>query len=61
MANKTFKITVEFTCPDMIDSETLRENFDGDAMAAYKFISDDFKEPITSFSTEDKILTIKVI
>jgi len=61
MPNKTFKVTVEFICHDMISAEDLEKKFNGDAMLAYKEISDDFKDSPVCFSSGDKVVKVEVL
>lgn len=61
--NKAFKVTVEYICTDMIDEETLKNEFNDDAMLAYKFISDGFEDSVLNFceDTKDKVVAVDVI
>jgi hypothetical protein len=61
MSDVAFKITVEFYCYDMIDGETFIKDYDGDAMLAYKFISDNFNDSPLNFSSGDKIVKVEVL
>jgi len=60
--NVSFKITVEYICPDMIDENYLRESFNNNAIEAYKFISDNFSDSVTSFSSKtEKIIKVELL
>ena len=59
--NIGFKITVEFECPNMIDDKTLQEEYGGNVMAAYQFISDNFKESVINFSTREKVIGVEIL
>ncbi len=60
--NKTFKVTVEFICKDMIDEESLKDDFNGNAIAAYKMISDDFGDSIINFCDgQEKVVNVEVV
>lgn len=63
MKNKNIglKITVEFTCYNMIDEKTLAEDFNNDCFAAYKFISGDFTDSPANFSASEKIVKVEVV
>lgn len=63
MKNKNigFKITVEFTCYNMIDEKTLADEFNNDCLEAYKFISDNFTDSPLNFSDSDKIVKVEVV
>ena len=59
--NIGFRITVEFDCHDMIDEESFIKEYGGDAMLAYKFISDNFHDSPLNFSTDDRIVKVEVL
>lgn len=61
MGNIGLKITVEFYCDNMIDEQCFIDDFKSDPTAAYKFISDDFKDSPLNFSTGDEIIKIEVL
>jgi len=54
-----FKVTMEFTCPNMIDKEALEKEFGGDLMKAYKFISDDFRDSPYNYSTREDVIKVE--
>ena len=55
----TFKVTVEFICPNMIDDEVLREKFNNDPMSAYKWIAED--DNPYSFSESTKVTKVQIV
>jgi len=59
--NIGFRITVEFDCTDMIDEKTFHDEFNCDPMAAYKFISDNFKDSPLNFSEDDRIVKVELL
>lgn len=56
-----FKITVEYTCHNMILENDFLKSFDNDIMMAYKFISDDFNEDPSAFADSHRIVKIDLI
>lgn len=57
----TFKVTVEYTCRNMVEQESLLKDFEGDALKCYKYISDDFKDSPYNFSSEPgKVINVEV-
>lgn len=59
--NLGFKVTVEFYCEDMIDEQTLKDEYNNDPFLAYKFISDNFNDSPLNFSTYDKIVKVELL
>ena len=59
--NIGFRITVEFDCSDMIDEQTFQDEYGGDPISAYKFISDNFLDSPLNFSNEDRIIKIELL
>jgi hypothetical protein len=59
--NVGFKITVEYTCADMMDVEEFERAFKNDALEAYKAISDDFKDSPLNFSDSEKVVKVEPI
>lgn len=61
MSDLSFKVTVEFLCHNMLDEEEFINDFNSDAMLAYKFISDDFDEHVLNFSSDNgKIVKVEI-
>lgn len=58
-SNVGFKVTIEFSCPNMIDEETLNRDFGGDLMKAYKFICDDFRDNPYNFSEKEDVVKVE--
>jgi len=56
-----FRITVEFDCPNMIDEETFIKLFLSDPAAAYKYISDNYNDNPSNFSSEERIIKIELL
>ena len=56
-----FRITVEFDCPNMIDEETFIKLFLSDPTAAYKYISDNYNDNPSNFSSEERIIKIELL
>lgn len=56
-----FRITVEFDCPNMIDEETFIKRYMSDLTAAYKFISDNYGDNPSDFSSEERIIKIELL
>ena len=56
-----FRITVEFDCPNMIDKETFIKLFLSDPTAAYKYISDNYSDNPSNFSSEERIIKIELL
>lgn len=40
--NLTFLVTVTYRCPNMIDTETLNKQYEGNLLECWRFISDNF-------------------
>ena len=59
--NISFRITVEFDCSDMMDEKTFHDEFNCDAMEAYKFISDNFSDSPLNFSNDDRIVKVELL
>ena len=62
MSTKGFKITIEYYLPNMIDEESLRDEFDNDLEECYRFISDNFNDSILNFidsRDQEKIIKIE--
>jgi len=59
--NIGFRITVEFDCSDMIDDKTFQDEYGGNPMAAYKFISDNFSDSPLNFSSDYRIIKIEFL
>ena len=59
--NIGFRITVEFDCSDMMDEKTFHDEYGCDAMAAYKFISDNFSDSPLNFSNEDRVIKVELL
>ncbi len=53
-----FKVTVEYICPNMIDAESLVNEFNNDPMKAYKFISDNFGDSPYNFSESEQVTKV---
>jgi hypothetical protein len=56
-----FKVTMTFICEDMIDEESFLKDFNSDAMACYKFITDDFTDSVYNFCDEGTVEKVEVI
>lgn len=56
-----FRITMEFDCPNMIDEETFIKLFLSDPTAAYKYISDNYSDNPSNFSSEERIIKIELL
>ena len=54
-------VAVEFDCTNMIDEKTFHDEFNCDPMAAYKFISDNFKDSPLNFSEDDRIVKVELL
>lgn len=59
--NIGFRITVEFDCLDMIDEKIFHDEYGGDPMTAYKFISDNFSDSPLNFSSDDRIVKVELL
>jgi len=58
----SFKVTVEFDCHSMIDEDSLRDEFNNNPIACYKFITDNFKDSVINFCDEkEKVVKVEVI
>ena len=56
-----FLVTVKFKCSNMIDSRTLKEDFEDNAFEAYMVISDYFQDSVKDFSTEETVINVEVL
>jgi hypothetical protein len=56
-----FRITAEFDCLDMIDEKIFYDEYGGDIIAAYKFISDNFSDSPFAFSSDDRIVKVELL
>lgn len=56
----TFKVTVEYTCKNMISGNVLNKDFNSSAMLAYKFISNNFKDSPYNFSSSQKVISVEI-
>ena len=59
MGNVSFKITVEYICYNMISEKELNEIYNGNVVAAYSFISNNFDDSPENFATDCTITKIE--
>jgi hypothetical protein len=45
----------------MVDEETLQNQYGGDPLEAYRYISDDFTDSPASFSNSEKVVKVEII
>lgn len=56
-----FKVTVEYTCPSMVDEETFKKEYNNDPLGAYKSISDNFSDSPDNFSEKEKVIKVEIL
>ena len=59
--NIGFKVTVEYTCLNMVDEKILKEEFNNDPLAVYKFVSNDFEDSPDNFSESEEIVKVEIL
>lgn len=62
MRDLDFKVTIEYTCKNMIDEESFKDAFKGNPLEAYKMISDNFNDGISNFcNDEGSVIKVELI
>ena len=53
-------VTVEFDCPNMLSEQDFHDQFGSDPMAAYRVISDNLSDNPWNFSSDERVISVKV-
>lgn len=56
-----FRVTVEYDCPDMVDEASFYREYEGNAMAVYREISDNFRESPWNYTEVERVVKVEVI
>lgn len=60
--NINFRVTVSFDCYNMVSEKDFHDEFDCNPMAAYRFISDNFRDSVINFSTdEEEVISVELL
>ena len=57
----SFKVTVEFVCKNMATQKELENRFNNDPELCYKFISDNYNDSPSCFSSKEKVIKVEII
>lgn len=55
------RVAVEFDCPNMLSEQDFHDQFGSDPMAAYRFISDNLSDSASSFSSDERVISVRVL
>jgi len=59
--NLAFKVTVEFTCYNMVDENTLKKEYKNNVWECYKSISDNHMDSASDFADSEKVVKVEII